>query len=119
MAVLDPIKIIITNYPENQVEQIDAINNPEDSAMGTRKVPFSRVLYIERDDFLEDPPKKFYRLAPGREVRLRYGYVIKCERVEKNEAGEIVELGCRYDADTLDSAPADGRRIQIAWMSGR
>src|SRR5262249_13456526 len=97
MAVLRPLKVVLTNYPEAQVEELDAINSPEDPAAGTRKVPFSRVLYIERDDFMENPPKKFYRLAPGREVRLRCAYFIKCTEVVKNNRGELVELRCVYD----------------------
>ena len=120
MGVLRPIRVVIVNYPEDQVEQIDAINNPEDSAMGTRKVPFSRVLYIERDDFLEDPPKKFYRLAPGREVRLRYAYYIKCESVIRNpETGEIEELRCTYDPDTRGGYAPDGRKVKatLHWVS--
>ena len=100
MAVLRPLKVVITNYPEGQVEQVDVINNPEDSAAGTRKVPFSRELYIEREDFMEEPPKKFFRLAPGREVRLRYAYFITCTGVVKDDRGEIVELHCTYDPAT-------------------
>lgn len=120
MGVLRPIRVVIVNYPENQVEQIDAINNPEDSAMGTRKVPFSRVLYIERDDFLEDPPKKFYRLAPGREVRLRYAYFIRCESVIHNpETGDVEELRCTYDPDTRGGFASDGRKVKatLHWVS--
>lgn len=119
MAVLRPLRVVIDNYPEDQVEEIDAINNPENPDAGTRKVPFSRVLYIERDDFREDPPKKFFRLAPGREVRLRYAYVVKCEEVVKDEqTGEIVELRCTYDPDTLGQQPA-GRKVKgvIHWVS--
>ncbi len=119
MAVLRPLRVVIDNYPEDQVEEIDAINNPENPDAGTRKVPFSRVLYIERDDFREDPPKKFFRLAPGREVRLRYAYVVKCEEVIKDEqTGEIVELRCTYDPDTLGQPPA-GRKVKgvIHWVS--
>ncbi|NCO36970.1 MAG: glutamine--tRNA ligase/YqeY domain fusion protein, partial [Armatimonadetes bacterium] len=97
MAVLRPLKVVLTNYPEEKTEELDAVNNPEDEAMGTRKVPFSRVLYIEREDFMEDPPKKFYRLAPGREVRLRYAYFIICDEVVKDANEEIVELRCTYD----------------------
>jgi hypothetical protein len=93
MVILNPVKIIISNYPENKTEELDAINNPEDAAMGTRKVPFGKVLYIEREDFMENPPKNFFRLAPGREVRLRYAYFIKCEKVIKDNNGEIKELG--------------------------
>ena len=120
MAVLRPLKVIIDNYPENQVEELDAINNPEDSSMGTRKVPFSKVLYIERDDFREDPPKKFYRLAPGREVRLRYGYFITCIGVVRDEkTGEIIELHCTYDPKTRGGDSPDGRKVKatLHWVS--
>ncbi len=104
MAVLKPLRVVIENYPEGQVEQLDAVNNPEDESMGTRQVPFSRTLYVERDDFMEDPPKKFFRLGPGREVRLRWAYIIKCDDVVKDEAtGEVIELRCTYD-------PEDARR---------
>ena len=97
MAVLRPLKVVLTNYPEGQVEEFEAVNNPEDAAAGTRKVPFSRELFIEREDFMEDPPKKFFRLSPGREVRLRSAYFITCQEVVKDAAGEIVELRCTYD----------------------
>jgi len=120
MAVLRPLRVVIDNYPEDQVEQLDAINNPEDPAMGTRKVPFSRVLYIERDDFREDPPKKFYRLAPGREVRLRYAYFITCVRAVKDEAtGEVTELHCTYDPATRGGDAPDGRKVKstLHWVS--
>ena len=120
MAVLRPLRLIIDNYPEGQVEQLDAINNPEDPGMGTRKVPFSRVLYIEQDDFREDPPKKYYRLAPGREVRLRYGYYITCVGVVKDpQTGEVVELHCTYDPQTRGGSSPDGRKVQatIHWVS--
>ncbi|MBN2329195.1 MAG: glutamine--tRNA ligase/YqeY domain fusion protein, partial [Candidatus Omnitrophica bacterium] len=100
MAVLNPLKVVITNYPEGQTEELEAVNNPEDASAGTRKVPFSRELYIERDDFMEAPPKKFFRLAPGREVRLRYAYFITCQEVVKDENGEIIELRCAYDPAT-------------------
>jgi len=119
MAVLRPLRVVIENYPEDRVEELEAINNPEDPDAGTRAVPFSRVLYIERDDFREDPPKKFFRLAPGREVRLRYGYVVKCESVVKDDqTGEIVELRCTYDPDTLGQQPV-GRKVKgvIHWVS--
>ncbi len=122
MAVLRPLRVVIENYPEDGVEYLDAINNPEDPSMGTRKVPFSRVLYIERDDFMEDPPPKFYRLAPGREVRLRYAYFLKCVGVEKDEkTGEIVELRCTYDPKTRGGHAPDGRKVQatIHWVSAR
>ena len=98
--MLRPLKVVITNYPEGQVEEVDVINNPEDPSAGTRKVPFSRVLYIERDDFSEDPPKKFFRLSPGKEVRLRCAYFITCTEVVKDDSGEIVELRCTYDPAT-------------------
>jgi len=120
MGVLRPLKVVIDNYPEDQVEELDAINNPEDPAMGTRKVPFSRVLYIERDDFREDPPKKFFRLAPGREVRLRYAYYITCVDVVKDEkTGEVVELHCTYDPKTRGGDSPDGRKVKatLHWVS--
>src|ERR1700746_3461165 len=97
MAVLQPLRVVIENYPENQTEELDAVNNPEDPSAGSRKVPFSRTLYIEQDDFREDPPKQYYRLSPGREVRLRYGYLITSTGMVKNEKGEIVEVHCTYD----------------------
>src|SRR5580765_2645021 len=120
MAVLRPLKVIIDNYPDGQVEEMDAVNNPEDPAAGTRKVPFSKVLYIEQEDFREDPPKEFFRLSPGREVRLRYGYFIKCTAVTKNAAGEVVEVHCTYDPATRGgNAPPDGRKVKatIHWVS--
>ena len=119
MAVLDPLKVVITNYPEGQVEDLTAINNPEDESAGTRQVPFSRELYIEREDFMEEPPKKFYRLAPGREVRLRYAYFITCTDVIKDESGEIVELRCTYDPATRGGNAPDGRRVKatLHWVS--
>lgn len=120
MAVLRPLKVVIENYPEDLIEELDAINNPEDAAMGTRKVPFSRVLYIEREDFMENPPKKFFRLAPGREVRLRYGYYIKCIDVIKDEkTGEPIELRCTYDPETRGGWSPDGRKVQatLHWVS--
>ncbi len=119
MAVLRPLKVVIENYPEDQVEELDCVNNPEDSSMGTRKAPFSRVLYIEREDFREDPPKKFYRLAPGREVRLRYAYFIKCVDVVKDDNGEVVELRCTYDPDTRGGDAPDGRKVKatLHWVS--
>ena len=100
MTVLRPLKVVLTNYPEGQVEEVDVINNPEDASAGTRKVPFSRVLYIERDDFMENPPKKFYRLSPGKEVRLRCAYFITCTAVVKDDRGEIVEVRATYDPAT-------------------
>jgi glutaminyl-tRNA synthetase len=119
MAVLRPLKVVIENYPEGQVEQFDAVNNPENPAAGTRQVPFSRVLFIERDDFMEEPPKKFYRLAPGREVRLRYAYFITCREVVKDASGEIVELRCTYDPATRGGNAADGRspKATLHWVS--
>jgi glutaminyl-tRNA synthetase len=118
-AVLHPLKVVIENYPEGRVEELDAVNNPEDSSAGTRKVPFSRELWIEREDFLEEPPKKFYRLAPGREVRLRYAYLIKSREVLKNAAGEIAELRCTYDPTTRGGDAPDGRRPKatLHWIS--
>lgn len=120
MAVLNPLKVVIENYPEGAVEELDAINNPEDASAGTRKVPFSRSLYIERDDFLEDPPKQFFRLAPGREVRLRYAYIIKCTGVTKDpQTGEIIELRCTYDPATKSGGPEATRKVKatIHWVS--
>jgi glutaminyl-tRNA synthetase len=120
MAVLRPLKVVIDNYPEGQVEELDAVNNPEDPGMGTRKIPFSRVVYIEQDDFREDPPKKFFRLAPGREVRLRYAYIVKCERVVKDErTGEVVEVHCTYDPHTRSGGSSEGRRVKatLHWVS--
>ena len=120
MAVLRPLRVVIENYPEGQVEELEAINNPEDQSMGTRQVPFSRVLYIERDDFREDPPRQFFRLAPGREVRLRYAYYITCTGVVKDErTGEVVELRCTYDPATRGGWAPDGRQVKstIHWVS--
>ncbi len=119
MAVLKPLKVIIDNYPEGESEQIEAINNPEDPAAGSRQLPFSRELYIEQDDFREEPPAKFFRLAPGREVRLRYAYFIRCIGVEKNEAGEVTVLHCIYDPSTLGGSAPDGRKVKatIHWVS--
>ncbi len=120
MAVLRPIKVFIDNYPENEVEWLDAENNPEDQSMGSRKIPFSRILYIEQEDFLEDPPKKFFRLAPGREVRLKHAYYITCNQVVKdNESGKIRELHCTYDPETRGGWSKDGRRVMgtLHWVS--
>nr|MDE2717178.1 glutamate--tRNA ligase family protein [Chloroflexota bacterium] len=119
LAVLRPLKVVIENYPEGQVEHLDAINNPEDPDAGTRTLPFSRELYIERDDFMEDPPRKFFRLAPGREVRLRYGYFITCTDVIKDDAGEVIELRCTYDPETRGGQAPDGRKVRgtIHWVS--
>jgi glutaminyl-tRNA synthetase len=120
MAVLRPLKVVIDNYPENQIEEMDAVNNPEDLSAGTRKVAFSRVLYIEQDDFREDPPKQYYRLSPGREVRLRYGYFVTSTSVVKNDQGEVVEVHCTYDPQTRGgNSPPDGRKVKstIHWVS--
>ena len=121
LAVLRPLKVVIENYPEGQVEHLDAVNNPEDPDAGVRQLPFSRELYVERDDFMEDPPRKFFRLAPGREVRLRYGYFITCTEVIKNAAGEVVELRCTYDPETRGGQAPDGRRVRgtIHWVSAQ
>jgi glutaminyl-tRNA synthetase len=119
MAVLRPLKVVIDNYPEGQVEELEAINNPEDPAAGSRTVPFSKVLYIEQDDFREDPPKQYFRLSPGREVRLRWGYLITCTSVVKNDAGEVVEVHCTYDPETRGGNAPDGRKVKstIHWVS--
>ena len=119
MAVLRPLKVVITNYPEGGSEEFEAINNPEDESMGTRRVPFSREVYIERDDFMEDPPRRFYRLAPGREVRLRYACLITCTDVVRDTQGEIVEVRCTWDPDSRGGNAPDGRRVQgtIHWVS--
>ncbi|MCA9221133.1 MAG: glutamine--tRNA ligase/YqeY domain fusion protein [Planctomycetales bacterium] len=119
MAVLKPIKVVLENYPEGEVEQMEAVNNPEDPAAGVRQLPFTRELYIEADDFMEDPPKQFFRLGPGREVRLRYAYIIKCESVVKDDAGNIVELRCTYDPDTKSGMSGAGRKVKatIHWVS--
>jgi glutaminyl-tRNA synthetase len=120
MAVLRPLRLVIDDYPEGQVEELDAVNNPEDPSAGTRKVPFSRVLYVERDDFQEDPPKKWFRLAPGREVRLKHAYYVTCERVVKDEqTGEVVELHCTYDPATRGGWSDDGRKVRgtLHWVS--
>jgi len=120
MAVLNPLRVVIDNYPEDQVEELDAVNNPEDAAAGTRKIPFSRTLYVERDDFREDPPKKFFRMAPGREVRLKHAYLIRCEHAVKDaQTGEVVELRCTYDPDTRGGEAPDGRKVRgtLHWVS--
>ncbi|OHB55127.1 MAG: glutamine--tRNA ligase [Planctomycetes bacterium GWF2_50_10] len=119
MAVLKPLKVVITNYPEAQVEELDAVNNPEDASAGSRKVPFSKTLYIEQDDFMENPPKKFYRLSPGKEVRLRYAYFITCNEVIKDSAGNITELRCTYDPATRGGDAPDGRspKATLHWVA--
>jgi glutaminyl-tRNA synthetase len=119
MAVLRPLRVVIDNYPEGQVEYMDAVNNPEDPSAGTRKVPFSKVLYIEQDDFKEIPPKQFFRLSPGKEVRLRWGYFITCTSILKDEKGEITEIHCTYDPETRGGNSPDGRKVKatIHWVS--
>ena len=119
MAVLHPLRVVIDNYPDDQAEELEAINNPEDEGMGTRRVPFSKVLYIEQDDFREDPPKGYFRLAPGREVRLRYGYLITCNNAVKDASGNIIELHCTYDPATRGGTTPDGRKVKstIHWVS--
>ncbi len=121
MAVLRPLKVIIENYPEGQIEELDAVNNPEDESMGRRKVPFARELYVERDDFMEDAPKKFFRLTLGREVRLRYAYYIRCERVEKDENGVVTTLYCTYDPATKGGSSPDGRKVKstLHWVAAK
>ena len=122
MAVLRPLKVVVTNYPEGKVEEFEAVNNPEDPAAGTRRVPFSRELWIERDDFMENPPSKFFRLSPGKEVRLRYAYFLKCEEAVKDAAGNVVELRCTYDPQTRGGDnPPDGRKVKatLHWVSAK
>ncbi|WP_303923495.1 glutamine--tRNA ligase/YqeY domain fusion protein [Draconibacterium sediminis] len=121
MGVLDPLKVVITNYPEDKEEILSAVNNPEDESMGRRDVPFSREVYIEQSDFMEDPPRKFFRLGPGREVRLRYGYLIKCNEVIKDENGKIVELHCTYDPESKGGKSSDGRKVKgvVHWVSAK
>ncbi|NRA04022.1 MAG: glutamine--tRNA ligase/YqeY domain fusion protein [Myxococcales bacterium] len=121
MAVMRPLRLVIENYPEDQAEELDAINNPEDASAGTRKVPFSRELWVERDDFMEDPPRKFFRLSPGREVRLRYAYFVTCTGVIKDAEGKVVELRCSYDPETRGGDAPDGRRPKatLHWVSAR
>jgi glutaminyl-tRNA synthetase len=122
MGVLKPLKVVITNYPQGQVEQLEAINNPEDPSAGTRQVPFTREIYIEQDDFMEDPPKKFFRLGPGREVRFRYAYFVTCKDVIKDEkTGEVIELRCTYDPATRGGSAPDGRKVKgtIHWVSAQ
>jgi glutaminyl-tRNA synthetase len=119
MAVLKPLKVVITNYPEDEIEQLEAINNPEDPGAGSRQVPFSREIYIEQDDFMEDAPKKFFRLSQGREVRLRYAYFVTCNDVIKDDAGNVVELHCTYDPATRGGNSPDGRKVKgtLHWVS--
>ncbi len=119
MAVLDPLRVVLDNYPEGEGEWLEAVNNPEDPGAGTRKVPFSRELWIEREDFMEDPPAKFFRLGPGREVRLRYAYFVRCERVVKDNAGNVVEIHCTYDPATRGGDSPDGRKVKstLHWVS--
>ena len=121
MAVLNPLKIIIDNYPEGKTEELDAVNNPEDASMGMRKVPFSKEIFIEQNDFMEEPPKKFWRLSPGKEVRLRYAYFIKCEKVVKDAAGNVVEVHCTYDPKTKGGNAPDGRKVKatLHWVSAK
>ncbi|MCA9322928.1 MAG: glutamine--tRNA ligase, partial [Planctomycetes bacterium] len=121
LAVLDPVRVVITNYPEGQSEELDCINNPEDPSAGSRKVPFSRELFIERSDFMQDPPKKFFRLAPGREVRLRYAYFITCHDVVTDAAGEVSEIHCTYDPATRGGDAPDGRKVKgtIHWVDAK
>jgi glutaminyl-tRNA synthetase len=121
MAVLNPLKLIITNYPENKTEEMETINNPEDESMGSRTIPFSREIYIEREDFMEDPPRKFFRLGPGREVRLKSAYIIKCEDYKKDEKGEITEVYCTYDEATRSGGPEANRKVKgtLHWVSAR
>lgn len=121
MAVINPLKVVIENYPEEKIEELEAINNPEDSSAGTRKVLFSKEIYIERTDFMEDPPRKFFRLGPGREVRLRYAYFITCTAVIKDDNGEIIELHCTYDPETKGGSAPDGRKVRgtIHWVSAK
>jgi glutaminyl-tRNA synthetase len=122
MAVVRPIKVVLVNYPEDQVEELEAVNNPEDPSMGTRNVPFSRVLYIEQDDFREEPPKGFFRLSPGEEVRLRYAYIVKCTKVVKDpNTGAVTELRCTYDLETKSGSSQSKRKVKatIHWVSAR
>jgi len=121
MGVLDPLKVTITNYPDNQEEMLEGINNPEDESMGNREIPFSKTLYIEKDDFMENPPRKFFRLSPGKEVRLRYAYYITCNEVVKDENGEVTELLCTYDPETKGGNSPDGRKVKatLHWVSAK
>jgi glutaminyl-tRNA synthetase len=119
MGVLDPLKVVITNYPEDQVEEFEAINNQDDESQGTRMVPFSREIYVERDDYMDDPPKKFFRLGPGREVRLKHAYFITCNEATKDDAGNVIELHCTYDPESRGGSTPDGRKVRgtIHWVS--
>jgi glutaminyl-tRNA synthetase len=119
MAVLRPLRLVIDNYPDGQTEPMEAVNNPEDASAGTRQVPFSKVLYIEQEDFREDPPKQYFRLAPGREVRLRYAYFVTCRSVVKDDAGRVTEIHCTYDPTTRGGNAPDGRKVKstIHWVS--
>jgi glutaminyl-tRNA synthetase len=119
MGVINPLKVIITNFPEDKVDMVDAVNNPEDESAGTRKVPFTREIYIERDDFMEDPPKKFFRLSPGAEVRMRYAYFITCNNVVKDDEGNVIELHCTYDPASRGGNSPDGRKVKstLHWVS--
>jgi glutaminyl-tRNA synthetase len=119
MAVLKPLKIVIENYPEGQSEELEAVNHPDDASAGTRRIRFSRELYVERDDFMENPPKKFFRLSPGKEVRLRYAYFVTCREVVKDSSGEAAELRCTYDPETRGGNAPDGRKVQatLHWVS--
>jgi glutaminyl-tRNA synthetase len=119
MSVLNPIKLVIDNYPEGQTEMLEAVNNPEDESMGNRNIPFSRELYIERDDFMENPPKKYFRLAPGQEVRLRYAYFVKCTHVEKDAQGNVTVVHCTYDPASKGGNSPDGRKVKgtIHWVN--
>ena len=121
MAVLNPLKVIIENYPDDQTEELEAVNNPEDTEMGKRKIPFSKEIYIEQDDFMENPPKKFFRLSPGNEVRLRYAYIIKCEEVIKDENGNVIELRCSYDPETKSGTGSSNKKVKgtIHWVSAK
>jgi len=121
MGVLDPLKLLITNYPEDREEWMETVNNPEDESMGVRKIPFSREVYIEQNDFMEDPPGKYFRLAPGREVRLKSAYIIKCEEVIKDDSGNITEVHCSYDPETKSGGPQSNRKVKgtLHWVSAR
>ena len=121
MGVLEPIKVIITNYPDNEIEYLDAKNNPEDESAGKRKLAFSKQIFIDKNDFMEDPPKKFFRLSPGKEVRLKFAYYIVCENVIKNDSGEITEIHCSYDPNTKGGMSEDGRKVRgtLHWVSAQ